>query len=462
MEDHTLLTYLALDDLSLPGGREEIEVQSLDDFIDSTRTDLQQFLDNLEHALSKEVPGYPPLPEKLRFYSEPRAPEGPNESGASKTADTAETPELLKNWVTQEESERLFCALRVNPGYRPGYYIKLRPKMEHTQWPEGKAELAFEDITPYHHNYPYSRFYPVEPGEKVKPVEVLAAGADEPDYGLDLGLFEDNGTDYGSLYGFGPQPFGDPTQLRYSQAPLHMGFFHAPWTVYAAHPGYKSSLVQTRVLQFAALGAFAFSRGYPYWGYRFTGWGLHYVQDLTMPYHVCLAPGLSHTALARIGLLKAAGITGPFNRLLQRTVRKHILLEMLQLERVNTLSATGRNYHSLIQGIKGTNCQEQDFSPAGLIDIVAKNAHSRARKIGQALDNVIKDQEIFENIHDFYEQKDYDIYRLCHGPGTQEFDTFQNSLTEILTETGRHSRGYIRWSTRSTRSGFLKDSLTGL
>jgi asparagine synthase (glutamine-hydrolysing) len=39
--------------------------------------------------------------------------------------------------------------------------------------------------------------------------------------------------------------------------------------------------------------SFAFKTGHPYWGYRFLGWGLHYVGDLSQPFHSRVLPNYS-------------------------------------------------------------------------------------------------------------------------------------------------------------------------
>ena len=51
----------------------------------------------------------------------------------------------------------------------------------------------------------------VAPGEPVSIAEVIASANDEPDFGMDIGLFEDNGTDFGQRYGLVSNPSGTPT-----------------------------------------------------------------------------------------------------------------------------------------------------------------------------------------------------------------------------------------------------------
>ncbi|GIR71745.1 MAG: hypothetical protein CM15mP74_29960 [Halieaceae bacterium] len=52
------------------------------------------------------------------------------------------------------------------------------------------------------------RYWALAPGEPVSIAEVIASANDEPDFGMDIGLFTDNGTEFGQRYGFGIQPLG--------------------------------------------------------------------------------------------------------------------------------------------------------------------------------------------------------------------------------------------------------------
>ena len=55
-------------------------------------------------------------------------------------------------------------------------------------------------------------FVALREGDLVSVVDVVASATDEPDYGLDIGLWADNGTPHGAVHGFGKQPFGNPSK----------------------------------------------------------------------------------------------------------------------------------------------------------------------------------------------------------------------------------------------------------
>jgi hypothetical protein len=55
---------------------------------------------------------------------------------------------------------------------------------------------------------------------------------------------------------------------------------------------------------YAELAEGAFATGHPYWGYRFLAWSLHYVQDLTQPWHTVFLPGFSFLSFSKVKMKK--------------------------------------------------------------------------------------------------------------------------------------------------------------
>jgi hypothetical protein len=125
---------------------------------------------------------------------------------------------------------------------------------------------------------PGGMYVPVLPGETMPAGEVLATFSDEPDWGMDQNLYPI------IEYGYGPAPFGAETG-KSSQAPFHMAFLHESTIVTAMVPDLRRSFMEQRIRVFLALARAAFDHRVRYWGWRFTAWAMHYLQDLTQPYH---------------------------------------------------------------------------------------------------------------------------------------------------------------------------------
>ena len=205
-------------------------------------------------------------------------------------------------------------------------YVDLSP--ERTQ-PE-QAPLAWSDLSFLGGGTSQlaARYWALAPGEPVSIAEVIASANDEPDFGMDIGLFSDNGTDFGQRYGFGIQPFGNPNLEYSSQAPFHMGFYHLDWLTRAAQPSLLRTYPLWRIALFGELAELAFSTGHDYWGWRFLGWGLHYVGDLTQPYHAIPLPG--------VGTVDAlwSVVQGKTGELVQLVSNRHGVIESYQYQRL--------------------------------------------------------------------------------------------------------------------------------
>ena len=79
---------------------------------------------------------------------------------------------------------------------------------------------------------------------------------------------------------------------------------------------------------FGELAELAFSTGHDYWGWRFLGWGLHYVGDLTQPYHAIPLPG--------VGTVDAlwSVVQGKTGELVQLVSNRHGVIESYQYQRL--------------------------------------------------------------------------------------------------------------------------------
>ena len=87
--------------------------------------------------------------------------------------------------------------------------------------------------------------------------------------------------------------------------------FHEAWVVYKAAPFLLRAYPEYRIHLWRSLAAFALRTGHDYWAWRFAGWGLHYVQDLTQPYHARVLPGVGVTRMLWINTLDLVGIHRP-------------------------------------------------------------------------------------------------------------------------------------------------------
>jgi hypothetical protein len=274
-----------------------VAAEPLDAFLAAEQAGIAVTLQAVESWSVATIEHYPPTPEGLRWGT-----------GHGPTA------------------ERFFAAIRVNPMLPYRLYVDLSPERNPPeQAPLAWSELSFLDGGT---SQLAARYWTLAPGEPVSIAEVIASANDEPDFGMDIGLFTDNGTEFGQRYGFGIQPFGNPNLEYSSQAPFHMGFYHLDWLSRTAQPSLLRTYPLWRIALFGELAELAFGTGHDYWGWRFLGWGLHYVGDLTQPYHAIPLPG--------VGTLDAlwSVVQGKTGELVQLVSNRHGVIESYQYQRL--------------------------------------------------------------------------------------------------------------------------------
>ena len=320
--EHPLMAYPVLKGIPELVDADQVTARSINGFLVANEKGLEKILEEFEQWARLNLAYYPPLPAELKFKA----------SG---------------NY--NDVLDRFLKAIRINPEVKLPLYIHLLPG----QVAEGSRLISPASITTLKDvgSMLKTNYLNLNEGEKISPLSVLLTANDEPDYGLDLGLFEDNGTAHGQKYGFGRQPFGDPTLDFGSQAPFHMGFFHEPRIVTSLAPFLEKSLIEYRIQKFKTLSIFAFQNGEYYWGWRFMGWGMHYIGDLTMPYHAVALPGYSPLRMIWINFKAMLGFTRARDNAIRLVSNRHLVIEAFQRQLLRSIYIAGDFSHPLIQSL---------------------------------------------------------------------------------------------------------------
>lgn len=321
--EHPLITHPILETMPLFRQLDPVEAKSLEVFLIEEQYGLAKVLQAQEEWARRHLPEHAPRPDALAF-----------EAGGDPSDIRA----------------RFLSAIRINPHAKIPLYLFLLPGQD----PGGREPLPPSEITPLsrHDDMWLTRYAGVKPGEMLRPQDVLATATNEPDYGLDLGLFADNHTDWGQEYGFGTQPFGNPNLDYGTQAPFHMGFYHEGRIIFAAAPFLKRTHVEYRIHLYKTLSQYAFMAGQDYWGWRFMGWALHYLQDLSMPYHASVLPRVSRSGMLWINLKAMLGFPGARDRAIQLVSNCHAAMERFQLEVMRQAHQDTDPGHPLLTALK--------------------------------------------------------------------------------------------------------------
>lgn len=402
--NHTVGSYLALQELPALRDAPQVEVEPLEQFLTEQYPAVLALLEQQESFAREHFAQYPPRPDNLKLPAVP-------------------SDNLRHDFLT---------ALRINPEIHLAMVIqplpgKDLPEREHLQ---ANQVMVEQTLSPWNRQ----RFIVVADHEKVAPLAILASAADEPDYGHDINLFSDNPGEVGAIYGFGPQPFGDARFQYSSQAPFHMGFFHESAVVYAAAGFLERSWPDWRAYQYLGLARLAFASGHPYWGYRFLGWGLHHIQDLTQPYHAKPLPGVDLASLLLLEGKAIAGFAEDKQASIERVATRHMEVEKYQSTWLRRLLRTGLS-HPMLDAYADV-AQDKTYPPYSvdyLREVVSAEAVNESAAFDEAIGQWLETAPVSGDFSsgNQLQREDFDHPAL------------NQQLLKLLGHFGAHSRIYV-------------------
>lgn len=403
--NHFYGTYLSLE--PMVEFKRQVEVESIESFLAKEGDKLADKLDEIEAICIKNIKNYPKRPDGLRFNS-------------------TEKKNLRQSFLR---------AIRVNPTIKLALYYQELPTKENLS----KKSLPYTNITIFSEDVGLKKYIYTELKEKskIEALHITSSAADEPDYGLDIHLFSEGLdkdqfiSEWGKDYNFGPQAFGDPKLFYGTQAPFHMAFYHESFITYAAASWVKKTYPEMRILQYYHLSKFAFETGHDYWGYRFLGWALHYVGDLTQPYHSTLTPGIGTTRKIFAEIFSKKTKEKYRNRVSDR----HTAIEHYQFFRMK--SDLGKNPNSpLLIAYKNTE-RDNKFPPIKLPEYIFNILTVESNKRASDLDDVLDDNP---EIMKFATSKDVED-EVKPNAKTKETEEF---LEDLFISFGAHTRNFAR------------------
>lgn len=415
--EHSIFMHSALSGMKEIAGAAPVAAETLDSFLAKESKGLAQLLSEEEAWARANIEGYPARPDDIAF---------------DRSAET----NLRK---------RFLYALRVNPEAKMAMAVQLMPGQQTT----GRTFLTPRDVSVYKNPIWLAkiRFAQIRPGERVAPLEILSTAADEPDLGLDIGLFEDSGTEWGSKMGFGKIPFGNANLEYSSQAPFHMTFYHEAGIVYMLAGFLKHTYPEVRVRQFYALSRYAFRTGHPYWGYRFMGMGLHYVTDLTQPYHARVLPGIGVLRMLWINLMDIAGRHQPKIDAIQLVSNRHSAIEnfyQVILHRDSVAHDMNHPYWKATVG-ESKDLSYGKFGRRYLKDVVTQESESRADALDSKLTELIPSNLVSDPSVEFaVANAGKDLTKVMEKEKPGSVDQLSLVLADFAASFGSHSRNFIR------------------
>ena len=422
--NHALCTWPALSVVPEVAQAAPVKVESFDAFLAAEAGPLAALLAREEAWARAHVPAYPPRPDALAFKP----------AGVS----------------AAELRGRFLAALRINPDSRLSLFVQVFPGRDlagRERMPESEMTTLQRNATTRSNTY--ARLHE---GELAAVLDVVATASDEPDHGLDVGLFEDNGTAAGKRYGFGRQPFGFNPKIEFaSQGPFHVGFFHESPILYKAAPFLLRTFAEYRIHLWQALSVHAMQSGHPYWGWRFAGWALHYIQDLTQPYHASVLPGVGVPPMLWINTLDLIGLHGGKERAVTLVTNRHLAIENFQRQRVRTAWLTADRsdpaWRALIDVAHDGAAVYDDATPRAVITVQSR---ALADAVDEALARHLPPRYTSEPSYLFGEtDPGVDLERVSKSLSPEAQAALNGALAELLGNFGRQTRAFVRTLARA-------------
>lgn len=405
--NHGLSTYVALRNTELQKAP-KVKVEKLEDFLEAEKVNLSGHLQKIENRIKELGLQFTDVPQKFN-------------------------PELKD----AELKESFLHSLRVNTRVHYGLYLQDIPSANTGSRPKipAKQISLIEDIS-----LARKHLLVLKDKEDVEPLLVVSTYVDEPDFGMDIGLFEDvENSPEGKLYGFGKIPFGNPRLEYATQAPFHMAFFYELPTTYWAKQSIKRTFPDTRILQYRELSAYAFKTGHPYWGYRFAAWALHYIQDLSQPYHSSLVPGASEWNKIVAAVLAMASFTEKQDKLINEITNLHVAVEDYQFTHLAKNLEEGKEDAVLIKPLETSTHPLATLNLFNHIkSIVAKTSFKEAKNLRDALASAIAPSIYLSN-----DPGKIDYHNLIENLDEKRKAALYKELSVLMSHLGQHTRDFI-------------------
>jgi len=392
-----------------------VEPESLKDFLVQEAVGLQQLLADQEIWARDNLVHYSPRPDGLAF--------------------DAGTP--AENIVQQ-----FAYAIRINPTLSYSLYRQLMAfeDLQGGMQPIAIAELTFLQSAIKGKSL---RYVGLDPNVLVMPIHVVAAASDEPDFGMDVDLYEDSGTEFGDQYGFGDVPFGNSNLDYGTQAPFHMGFYYLDYVTRTAQPGLLKTYPEYRTHLYKTLATYAFQTGHPYWGWRFLGWGLHYVGDMSQPYHAVPLPGVSTWRSAW------QLITGHGDDVVQLVSNRHGAIESFQQQIMHRGIARQDWQGPIMQALAGGSLMAQSgdvFTASTLKENLARESSYAASNMDSVIKNNLPAKIVSDPNFELSgsAEKEAMVELVFSKGGQPAVDRMTLVVADQLERFARYTRSWVR------------------
>ena len=317
---------------------------------------------------------------------------------------------------------KFYLVNRILPGQKRKFAQVPTKLVNPKKTPEDDFFFEFENVT----------------GQKVSGKSILTSFADEPDWGMDHELWPIQ------EYGYGEIPYGKP-EGEASKAAFHMQFQNEGILIRKFVPGISDGMVKERVELFSRLSKLAFEKGHPYWGYRFSSWAAHYIQDLSQPYHSKALPTES-TKYYLSFLFKSAEEKKQFVKdTTQLLTNRHFLYEDFisnALEKSYTTKDT--LYSTLVSYLRdGDATYTKIKTPIELIEKIGSDSYGHAKQLDESITETFGPKLTLDPKYELDKDYTLNMTQIVNSLDKEKKDLILEEAGQDFLQTGISSRTII-------------------
>jgi hypothetical protein len=269
---------------------------------------------------------------------------------------------------------------------------------------------------------------------KVSAKSVLSTFSDEPDWGMDQGLFQI------PEYGYGKIPYGAETGIA-SQAPFHMLFLNENYIVKLAAPEMKDGMGRERIELFSRLSKLAFQVGHPYWGFRFSAWVLHYLEDLGQPFHSRAVP---HWGIGDYLKFAVSGnktqVKAEMSQILKN---RHFAYEDFVAYALQSYFIRPDTFNSKIAGALAESGSGLDRNPVALALSIGKSASDHAAAIDRAVVVAYGERMMTDPRYDLESDTSYHVRDVITKLDPKKAEVILRETQSDFANVGNTVRSYL-------------------
>jgi hypothetical protein len=211
-----------------------------------------------------------------------------------------------------------------------------------------------------------------------------------------------------------------------------------------AGPFLRQTYPEYRIHLFKTLAEYAFRSGQNYWGWRFMGWGMHYLGDLSMPYHTSPLPGVSAQRMILTNIKAILGFPESRDHAVQLVSNRHTVMEKFQADILKKAWEDNNFDHAFIQALDNP-IERLSYTDDFARNVAAGEAAGKADRIDRALETYMPRKLVSDPTFEVSGTKELSSVLLLieKEHGKEGIEQMTLVIADLLRSYSMHLRSYM-------------------